>query len=159
MTQVSGKANLARSQETYPEKFASPEVVFSKIHRGDRIFIGTGCGKPQYLVDEMVRYVDAHPKAFFDAEVLHLWSLGVSPYLREEVKKNFRLDSFFISGSTRDAVNQGMADYTAIFLFQVPDLFYRGVIPIDIALVQVSPPDRYGYMSLGISVDLSLIHI
>jgi len=95
MTQVSGKANLARSQETYPEKFASPEVVFSKIHRGDRIFIGTGCGKPQYLVDEMVRYVDAHPKAFFDAEVLHLWSLGVSPYLRAEVKKNFRLDSFF----------------------------------------------------------------
>jgi len=154
MTQVSGKANLARSKETYPEKFASPEVAFSKIHRGDRIFIGTGCGKPQYLVDEMVRYVDAHPKAFFDAEVLHLWSLGVSPYLREEVKKNFRLDSFFISGPTRDAVNQGTADYTAIFLSQVPDLFYRGVIPIDIALVQVSPPDRYGYMSLGISVDI-----
>ncbi len=154
MTQVSGRANLARLQEAYPGKFAPPETVFSKIHRGDRIFIGTGCGKPQYLVDEVVRYVEAHPKAFFDAEVLHLWSLGVSPYLREEVKKNFRLDSFFISGPTRDAVNQGIADYTAIFLSQVPDLFYRGVIPIDIALVQVSPPDRYGYMSLGISVDI-----
>ena len=154
MTQVSGKADLARLKEMYPEKFASSEGTFSKIHRGDRIFIGTGCGKPQHLVDEMVRYVVAHPKAFFDAEVLHLWSLGVSPYLREEVKKNFRLDSFFISGPTRDAVNQGMADYTAIFLSQVPDLFYRGVIPIDIALVQVSPPDRYGYMSLGISVDI-----
>jgi len=154
MTQVSGKADLARLKEMYPEKFASSEGAFSKIHRGDRIFIGTGCGKPQHLVDEMVRYVVAHPKAFFDAEVLHLWSLGVSPYLREEVKKNFRLDSFFISGPTRDAVNQGMADYTAIFLSQVPDLFYRGVIPIDIALVQVSPPDRYGYMSLGISVDI-----
>jgi acyl-CoA hydrolase/ribosomal protein S18 acetylase RimI-like enzyme len=154
MTQVSGKAELARLKEMYPEKFASSEGTFSKIHRGDRIFIGTGCGKPQHLVDEMVRYVVAHPKAFFDAEVLHLWSLGVSPYLREEVKKNFRLDSFFISGPTRDAVNQGMADYTAIFLSQVPDLFYRGVIPIDIALVQVSPPDRYGYMSLGISVDI-----
>jgi acyl-CoA hydrolase/N-acetylglutamate synthase-like GNAT family acetyltransferase len=154
MNDSSVKTNLARLQKAYPEKFASSETVFSKIHRGDRIFIGTGCGKPQYLVDEMVRFVEAHPKAFFDAEVLHLWTLGVSPYLREEVKRNFRLDSFFISGPTRDAVNQGLADYTAIFLSQVPDLFYRRVIPIDIALVQTSPPDRFGYMSLGISVDI-----
>jgi len=102
----------------------------------------------------MVRFVEAHPKAFFDAEVLHLWTLGVSPYMREEVKRNFRLDSFFISGQTRDAVNQGLADYTAIFLAQVPDLLYSGIVPIDIALVQTSPPDRFGYMSLGISVDI-----
>ncbi|MEA1870612.1 MAG: GNAT family N-acetyltransferase [Candidatus Bipolaricaulota bacterium] len=148
------ETNLAHLKEVYPEKFALPEVAFSKIHRGDRIFIGTGCGKPQYLVDEMVRFVEAHPKAFFDAEVLHLWTLGVSPYMREEVKRNFRLDSFFISGQTRDAVNKGLADYTAIFLAQVPDLFYSGVVPIDIALVQTSPPDRFGYMSLGISVDI-----
>ena len=154
MRDSSIKTTLARLKEVYPEKFISPEVAFSKIHRGDRIFIGTGCGKPQYLVDEMVRFVEAHPKAFFDAEVLHLWTLGVSPYMREEVKRNFRLDSFFISGQTRDAVNQGLADYTAIFLAQVPDLFYSGVVPIDIALVQTSPPDRFGYMSLGISVDI-----
>ena len=154
MRDSSIKTTLARLKEVYPEKFISPEVAFSKIHRGDRIFIGTGCGKPQYLVDEMVRFVEAHPKAFFDAEVLHLWTLGVSPYMREEVKRNFRLDSFFISGQTRDAVNQGLADYTAIFLAQVPDLFYSGIVPIDIALVQTSPPDRFGYMSLGISVDI-----
>ncbi len=154
MRDSSIETTLTRLKEVYPEKFASPEVAFSKIHRGDRIFIGTGCGKPQYLVDEMVRFVEAHPKAFFDAEVLHLWTLGVSPYMREEVKRNFRLDSFFISGQTRDAVNQGLADYTAIFLAQVPDLFYSGVVPIDIALVQTSPPDRFGYMSLGISVDI-----
>lgn len=154
MTQESGKANLAHFEKAYPKKFAPSKTAFSKIHRGDRIFIGTGCGKPQYLVDEMVRYVEAHPKAFFDAKVLHVWTLGVSPYLREEVKRNFRLDTFFISGTTRDAVNQGTADYTAIFLSQVPDLLYRGIIPIDVALVQTSPPDRYGYMSLGISVDI-----
>jgi len=154
MRDSSIKTTLARLKEVYPEKFVSPEVAFSKIHRGDRIFIGTGCGKPQYLVDEMVRFVEAHPKAFFDAEVLHLWTLGVSPYMREEVKRNFRLDSFFISGQTRDAVNQGLADYTAIFLAQVPDLLYSGIVPIDIALVQTSPPDRFGYMSLGISVDI-----
>jgi len=138
----------------YPGKFAPSDEAFSHIHRGDRIFVGTGCGKPQYLVNEMVRYVEAHPKAFFDAEVLDLWTLGISPYLDEEVKRNFRLNSFFISDPTREAVNAGLADYTAVFLSQVPDLFYRGVIPIDVALVQTSVPDRHGYMSLGISVDI-----
>ncbi len=138
----------------YPDKFVSPDEAFSHIHRGDRIFIGTGCGKPQYLVEEMVRYVREHPKAFFDAEVLHVWTLGIAPYMQEEFKRNFRHNAFFISGNTREEVNKGLADYTAIFLSQVPDLFYRRVVPIDVALVQVSMPDRYGYMSLGISVDI-----
>ncbi len=145
---------LSQLQGAYSAKFASADEVFANIHRGDRIFVGTGCGKPQYLVDEMVRYVEGHPKALFDAEVLHVWTLGVSPYLREEFKHNFRHTSFFISGSSREAINQGQADYTAIYLSQVPDLFYRGIIPIDVALVQTSTPDRYGFLSLGISVDI-----
>ena len=145
---------MDRLRETYPDKLAPLDTAFSRIHRGDRIFIGTGCGQPQYLVDQMVRYTQAHPKAFFDAEVLHVWTLGVAPYLQEEVKSNFRLDSFFISGNTRDAVNRGAADYTAIFLSQVPRLFYRGAIPVDVALVQTSLPDEQGYVSLGVSVDI-----
>ncbi len=148
------RENLERLKDRHKGKFVSPDEVFSRIHRGDRIFIGTGCGKPQYLVDEMVRYVREHPKAFFDAEVLHIWTLGVAPYMREEFTQNFRHNAFFISGNTREKVNQGLADYTAIFLSQVPDLFRRRVVPIDIALVQLSLPDRHGYMSLGISVDI-----
>jgi len=147
-------ARLETLRSSHPEKLVTPETAFETIHRGDRIFIGTGCGQPQYLVDEMVRYVLAHPKAFFDAEVLHVWTLGVAPYLREEVKRHFRLDSFFIAENTRDAVNQGTADYTAVFLSQVPRLFARGTIPIDVALVQTSLPDHHGYLSLGISVDI-----
>jgi len=143
-----------RFREEYPEKFVSPDVAFSRIHRGDRIFIGTGCGQPQYLVDAMVEFVKTNPKAFFDAEVVHVWTLGLTPYLREEVKRNFRLDSFFIGSPTRAAVNEGEADYTAIFLSQVPELFRSGVVPIDVALVQTSPPDAHGYMSLGVSVDI-----
>jgi len=145
---------LAHWKSVHPKKFVSPEEAFGCIHRGDRIFIGTGCGQPQYLVEQMVLFTQSHPKAFFDAEVLHVWTLGVSPYLKEEVKRNFRLDSFFVSGPTREAVNRGAADYTAIFLSQVPDLFYRGVIPIDVALVQTSHPDEHGYLSLGVSVDI-----
>jgi acyl-CoA hydrolase/GNAT superfamily N-acetyltransferase len=147
-------SRIAALGATYPDKLASSEEAFSRIHRGDRIFIGTGCGLPQYLVEQMVRYVRNHPKAFFDAELVHVWNLGVAPYLQEEVRRNFRLNSFFVAASTREAVNQGAADYTAIFLSQVPQLFYRGVIPIDVALVQTSVPDEHGYMSLGISVDI-----
>jgi len=138
----------------YPGKFMPPDQAFASIHRGDRIFIGTGCGYPQHLVNQLVAYTQAHPKAFFDAEVLHIWTLGVNPYLQDDVRRNFRLNSFFVSGPTRDSVNQGVADYTSIFLSQVPELLTRGVIPIDVALVQTSMPDEHGYVSLGISVDI-----
>jgi len=143
-----------RLRKSYPDLFAPLPDAFSSIHRGDRIFIGTGCGQPQYLLDELVGYAESNPKAFFDAEVLHVWTLGVAPYLKDELKRNFRLNSFFIAQSTRNAVNEGMADYTAIFLSQVPDLLQRHVIPIDVALIQTSLPDEHGFVSLGISVDI-----
>ena len=142
------------AKKTYPGKFASEERVFSHIHPGDRIFIATGCGEPQYLVRALINYVESYPKALFDAEVLHVWTLGVAPYTDERFKHNFRHNSFFIGDSTRNAINQGLADYTPIFLSQVPDLFYRRVVPIDVALVQTSLPDKHGYMSLGVSVDI-----
>lgn len=142
-------------KHAYPEKFAPEDVIFGHIHRGDRIFIGTGCGEPQYLVRALVDYVKSHPKAFFDAEVLHVWTLGVAPYVDERFKRAFRHNSFFIGESTREAVNKGMADYSPMFLSQVPELFQRGLVRADVALVQTSPPDSYGYLSLGVSVDVT----
>lgn len=141
-------------RKMYPEKFAPEEKIFSNIHRGDHIFISTGCGEPQYLVQALIDYVDSHPKAFFDAEVLHVWTLGVAPYTDEKFKYNFRHNSFFIGDHTRDAINKGMADYTPIFLSEVPGLIYRGIVPVDVALIQTSLPDKHGYMSLGVSVDI-----
>jgi acyl-CoA hydrolase len=138
----------------FPEKFVSEERIFSHIHRGNRIFIGTGCGEPQSLVRALIRYVESHPAAIFDAEVFHVWTLGIAPYADEKFKRNFRHNSFFIANNTREAVNQGLADYTPIFLSNVPDLFNRGLVPIDVALIQTSPPDEHGYMSLGVSVDI-----
>lgn len=147
--------NLRRFRQEYPDKFASEERVFSRIHRGDRIFIGTGCGEPQYLVRALIDYVSSHPKAVLDAEVFHVWTLGVAPYADEKFKDNFRHNSFFIGRNTRGAVNEGLADYTPVALSSVPDLFRRGVVAVDVALIQVSPPDKNGYMSLGISVDIT----
>ncbi|MFX1520536.1 MAG: GNAT family N-acetyltransferase [Promethearchaeota archaeon] len=146
---------LEEMRKLYPKKFIPENRVFSHIHRGDRIFIGTACGEPQYLVQSLVNYVESHPKAFFDAEVLHVWTLGVAPYADEKFKYNFRHNSFFIGANTRDAINKGLADYTPIFLSEIPDLFYRQIVPVDVALVQTSPPDSHGYMSLGVSVDIT----
>jgi acyl-CoA hydrolase len=138
----------------YPEKFPTLERIFSTIHPGNRIFIGTGCGEPQHLVNALINYVRSHPKAFFDAELLQVWTLGVAPYADEKFKDNFRHNSFFIGNNTREAVNRGLADYTPIFLSQVPGLFRKKLVPVDIALIQTSLPDEHGFMSLGISVDI-----
>lgn len=145
---------LAQLKEQYPEKFTSETRVFGRIHRGDIIFVASGCGEPQYLVRALLEYVSSHPKGFFDTEVIQLWSLGLAPYANDKFKRNFRHNSFFMGDSTRDAVNRGAADYTPISLSQIPRLLRRGVISIDVALIQVSTPDRHGYMSLGVSVDI-----
>ncbi|MGE5174224.1 MAG: GNAT family N-acetyltransferase [Betaproteobacteria bacterium] len=138
----------------YPEKFPTEERIFSTIHPGNRIFIGTGCGEPQCLVKALINYVRSHPKAFFDAELLQVWTLGVAPYADEKFKDNFRHNSFFIGSNTREAVNRGLADYTPVFLSQVPGLFQKKLVPVDVALIQTSLPDEHGFMSLGISVDI-----
>ncbi len=145
---------IERIKALYPEKFPTEERIFSAIHPGNRIFIGTGCGEPQCLVKALINYVRSHPKAFFDAELLQVWTLGVAPYADEKFKDNFRHNSFFIGNNTREAVNQGLADYTPVFLSQVPGLFQKKLVPVDVALIQTSPPDAHGFMSLGISVDI-----
>jgi acyl-CoA hydrolase/RimJ/RimL family protein N-acetyltransferase len=148
-------SDYAKWKDIYPDKFVSEERVFSNIHRGNRIFIGTACGEPQYLVRALIKYVESHPKAFFDTEVFHVWTLGVAPYTDEKFKRNFRHNSFFVGSNTREAINKGLADYSPLFLAQVPALFRRRLVPIDVALIQISPPDNNGYMSLGVSVDIT----
>lgn len=146
---------LDQWKQLYPDKFASENRIFKHIRRGDRIFIGTGCGHPQYLVLALINYLSSHPGELFDAEVFQMWSLGTAPYANEKFKHHFRHNSFFIGDNTREAVNQGLADYTPIFLSQTPNLFYRKLVPIDVALIQTSPPDEHGYLSLGVSVDIT----
>jgi acyl-CoA hydrolase/GNAT superfamily N-acetyltransferase len=152
---MSTNVDYSEWKKMYPEKFAPLERVFNNIHRGNRIFIGTACGEPQYLVRSLIQYVESHPKGLFDAEILHVWTLGIAPYTDERFKSNFRHNSFFIGNNTRDAINKGFADYSPLFLSQAPDLFNRGFVPIDVALIQTSPPDNNGYMSLGVSVDIT----
>jgi acyl-CoA hydrolase/RimJ/RimL family protein N-acetyltransferase len=141
-------------KKVYPKKFASEDEIFSHIRRGDHIFVASGCGEPQYLVQAMIRYVESNPKAFFDAEIIHIYSLGLAPYAGAKYKANFRHNSFFIGNSTRDSINSGMADYTPISLSQLPSLLSSGAVQIDVALIQTSLPDAHHYLNLGVSVDV-----
>jgi acyl-CoA hydrolase/GNAT superfamily N-acetyltransferase len=141
-------------RKRHPEKFIPREEIFSRLHPGARIFVGTACGEPQYLVRGLVEFIEAHPRAVFDAELIQVWSLGVTPYGDEKFKDNYRFNSFFIGESSREAVNSARADYTPILLSVLPDLFRREMIPLDMALVQTSLPDEMGRVSLGISVDI-----
>ena len=142
-------------QSRWPSKFCDQErYVFQNIRPGDRIFVGTGCGEPQYLVSSLLRFVQRQPKSFMDAELINIVTLGVAAYTDEKFKDNFRLNSFFIGDNTRNAINKCNADYTPVFLSQLPGLILSERIPIDVALIQTTHPDEDGIMNLGISVDI-----
>jgi acyl-CoA hydrolase len=143
-------------QKKWSGKFRDQErFIFQEIRPGDRIFVGTGCGEPQYLVRSLLNFVNDQPKAFLDAELMNIVTLGVAPYTDEKFRNNFRLNSFFIGESTRNAVNEATADYTPIFLSNLPDLIRSDRLPLDVALIQTTLPDKDGNLNLGISVDIA----
>ncbi len=141
-------------KQKYPHKFIPERQLFKTIRSGNTIFLGTGCGEPVQLVRSLINFLNKDPKAFFDVEIIQLVNLGAVPYANERYRDNFRHNAFFVGGGLREAVNKGLADYTPIFLSNVPTLFEKNIVPVDIALIQVSYPDRHGYVSLGISVDI-----
>ncbi|MBN1575578.1 MAG: GNAT family N-acetyltransferase [Chitinispirillaceae bacterium] len=137
-------------QELYKQKKMTAKSAINKIKAGDRIFVGTGCGKPQLLVDELV----SDDNDIVDAEIYHLLTQGDAPYIAEKYARKFRTASFFLAANVRDAIAGGRGDYIPMFLSEIPHLFKSGMLPIDVALIQTSPPDRNGQLSLGISVDI-----
>ncbi|MBF0095822.1 MAG: GNAT family N-acetyltransferase [Magnetococcales bacterium] len=122
------------------------------VKPGDRIFIGSGPGCPHALVRSLLDRV--HSKHFYDLELVHILTLGESPWLDPRYRDSVRVNALFLGEETRKAVQKGEADYTPCFLSEVPSLFTRGILPIDVALVQLSPPDADGYCSLGVTVDI-----
>ncbi|MBI5611238.1 MAG: acetyl-CoA hydrolase/transferase family protein [Deltaproteobacteria bacterium] len=129
--------------------YVSPEAAVQCIRSGDRVFVQGACALPAVLVQAMT----ARANSLRGVEVVHLHTEGPAPYLAPELRDSFRLNALFVAGNAREAVGDGRADYLPVFLSEVPNLFRRGVLPIDVALIHVSPPDKHGYCSLGISVD------
>ncbi len=121
-----------------------------KIRPGQRIFIGTGCGEPLELVTALSKRATELP----DTEIVHLLTFGDAPYAHRELAQFFRVNSFFIAENVRDIIQEGLGDYTPVFLSDIPRLFDTGQMPLDVALIQVSPPDETGMCSFGVSVDI-----
>lgn len=115
-----------------------------------RVFIGSGCAAPGKLVAALA----ARGQEVFDVEIIHILTFGGAPYGKRELLDNFRHNAFFIGPNVRDAVNEGIADYTPIFLSEIPALFREKKLHLDLALIQVSPPDTHGFCSFGVSVDV-----
>lgn len=120
------------------------------IKNGYRIFLGTGASCPHTLIDHFLESA----KYFIDLELVYLLTIGKTPWTDPEYEHNLRVNTFFLDQGTRDAVRSGKADYTPCFLSEIPALFGENVLPVDVALIQVTPPDAQGYCSLGVSVDI-----
>ena len=137
-------------QARYADKLVDAKAAVRNIARGSHVFVGSGCAEPQRLVAALA----ARGDELADTEILHILTLGVAPYTNPKFSGRFRHNAFFIGANVRDAVLQGQADYTPVFLSEVPRLFRGGRVRIDVALIQLSPPDRNGYCSYGVSVDV-----
>jgi acyl-CoA hydrolase len=137
-------------RETFQSKKAGPEACVELLSSGQRVFVGSGCAEPQGLVHAMM----GRAGEVNDIEIVHLLTMGEAPYVDPKVRDSFRHNAWFIGPNVRKAVNEGRADYTPIFLSDVPELITSGRRRIDVAMVTLSPPDRHGYCSLGIHVDV-----
>ena len=122
------------------------------IQPGDTVFIHGGSQAPQHLIDAMV----ARGHELKDVRIIHIHHEGEAPYVKPEFEGIFKLESFFVGHNVRQATMEGYADYIPVFLSEIPGLMRDGIISIDVALMNVSPPDKHGFVSLGSSVDVSL---
>lgn len=134
----------------YKERTVTLDKALQAVRRGARVLLGTACAEPNYLVQGLLERADQ----LHDVQLLHFITLGNAPYTDKKFDTRFRHNAFFVGPGTRNAINEGRADYTPVFTSEIPALLRKGIVPVDVALIQVSPPDSHGFVSLGISVDI-----
>ncbi len=133
-----------------PVKMTAEDAV-KVIKSGDRVFVHGVAAVPHVLLNAMVARADE----LRDVELVHLHTEGAAPYAQPEYAESFRVNAFFVGGNVRAAIREGRGDYIPVFLSEIPALFRKGVLPLNVALIHVSPPDKHGLCSLGVSVDIA----
>lgn len=134
--------------DEYKKKLVSAEEAVSDIKSGQRVYISGNAATPYVLVKSL----SARKDELKDVELVHVLLLGDDPFSRPEMQGHFRHNSLFVGPADRKAINEGRADYVPIFLHQIPNLFYSGQMPLDVALLHLSSPDEHGFMSYGVEV-------
>ena len=139
-------------RDIHKNKLVSAEQALKAVNSGNRVVIGHACGEPPSLVEALV----ARAPELANVEIVHMVAMGPAKYSQPGMEKSFRHNALFVGGSTRKAVEEGRADFTPCFFSEIPRLFKNGFLPVDVALIQVTPPDSEGLCSLGLSVDYTL---
>jgi len=137
-------------KQKYADRIGSAAEAIKLIKPGNSIFIGTGCAQPQYLVEMLM----IHAREVADTRIIHLLTMGPAPYADRKYTDRFKMNTFFVAENVREPITEGIGDYTPIFLSDIPRQFESGRMPIDVALISVSPPDAAGQCSFGVSVDI-----
>jgi acyl-CoA hydrolase/GNAT superfamily N-acetyltransferase len=145
------KKNSNDWQTKYKEMVVSADEAVSRLRPEHRVFIGTGCGQPQMLVDALL----ARAGQLEDIEIIHLLTLSEPVFRHAELSKYFRLNRFFSAEWADDILQTRRGEHTPVFLSDIPRMFMSGRLPIDVALIQVTPPNEQGMCSLGVSVDVT----
>jgi len=138
--------------DSYRSKLMSAQEAMCCVESHMRVYIQPGCAEPETLVGALIE----RAPAVRDVEIVHMLTMGRADYIAPEMAGHFRHNAMFIGANVREAVNDGRADYTPIFLGEIESLFESGEMPIDVALIQVSPPDPHGFCSFGVGVDVTL---
>ncbi len=136
----------------YQNKLRTADAALQCVKSGMRVYIQPGCAEPETLVEALMR----RGPHVHDVEIVHMMTMGCAPYVSPEMAGHFRHNAMFIGRNVRDAINEGRADYTPIYLGEIEALFESGAMPIDVALLELSPPDSHGFCSFGVGVDTSL---
>src|SRR5271169_6432942 len=136
----------------YKSKVQTADEALRCVRSGMRVYIQPGCAEPEALVEALMR----RGPFVRDVEIVHMMTMGVAPYVSPEMAGHFRHNAMFIGANVRQAINDGRADYTPIYLSEIEELFDSGAMPIDVALIELSPPDSHGFCSFGVGVDTSL---
>jgi acyl-CoA hydrolase len=132
--------------EQYKGKLSSAEEAVSSVKSGNKIFISGNAATPFVLIDALA----ARKDELEDVEVNHVLLIGEDPLSKLGMENHFRHNSLFVGPADREAINEGRSDYVPVFLFEIPSLFTRGIIPLDMALIHLSPPDEHGFMSFAV---------
>ena len=133
-------------------KFVSAAEAVGVINSGHRVFIHSVAAAPQQLIRAMV---DRAPE-LSNVEIVHLHTEGEAPYVDKKYEGTFRVNAMFIGSNVRKGIETGMADYIPVFLSETPKLIREDILPLSVAMIQVSPPDQHGFCSLGVSVDVTV---
>ncbi|TGK32575.1 acetyl-CoA hydrolase/transferase family protein [Leptospira gomenensis] len=131
--------------------FISAISALSLVESDQRVFVHSVAAAPSLLIEALTQ----RGPELKNVEMIHLHTEGQAPYTAKGLENSFFTNALFVAANTRQAVAEGRADYIPIFLSECPSLFRKNILPLDVALVQVSPPDKHGFCSLGVSVDIS----